>query len=128
VLLASLSNRLPSGAFQDFFLCGLTYLVNLSSREFKKLFELSSGHDIAIYNLTRFLIIHGGAKKKALQALCVDFSEIEKVDQFNTRLAEDSRLPLNEDKMNRLYYKEFKIPQELIETFKEKFATVGAVG
>ena len=120
-ILAGLAKRLPGMALQEFFLCGLPHLTNLKSEDFKTLFALSSAHEIAIYNLTRFLIEHGRASKKTLQALCENFSEIEKIAQFHSYL-EGSSLQVNEGRMNQIYYKELRVAPECLAKFREQLA------
>ncbi|MBI3729037.1 MAG: hypothetical protein HY254_12000 [Burkholderiales bacterium] len=125
VLLAELSDRLTSTVFTAFFLCGLPYLLGMPVDEYRHLYQLSKGRGIAIYQITRFLIIHAGARKQVLQSLCSEYSEIQNVDQFNPYLEEAKPLPPNEKNMCELIYRDYKISAENILRLKEKFSASG---
>src|SRR3954447_26511191 len=58
-LLVELAKRLSTTAFDNLCLRGLSYFNELNEQDYRKLFDLASTHDIALYNLTRFLLIHG---------------------------------------------------------------------
>ncbi|MFZ6760666.1 hypothetical protein ACO0K9_25955 [Undibacterium sp. Ji50W] len=122
VLLADLSDRLASSVFEAFFLCGLPYLLGMQIEEYRKLYELSKGHDIAIYQITRFLIIHGGARKQVLVTLCSNYSEIQSVDQFKYYLEEMGDVRPNQLKFNDLIYRDYQISAENINLFKAKLS------
>ncbi|MFZ6711684.1 hypothetical protein [Undibacterium sp. TC9W] len=125
ILLAALSDRLTSTVFVAFFLCGLPNLLKMPLDEYRHLYQLSKGRDIAIYQITRFLIIHAGARKQVLQSLCSEYSEIQSIDQFKSYLEEVKPLPPNEKKMCELTYRDYKISAENILRLQEKFATCG---
>ena len=124
VLLAELSDRLTSTVFEAFFLCGLPYLLKMPLDEYRHLYQLSQRRGIAIYQVTRFLIIHAGARKQGLQSLSSDYSEIRDIDQFSPYLEEAKPLPPNEKKMCELTYRDYKITAENILKFKEKFSAL----
>ncbi|MFZ6723704.1 hypothetical protein ACO0LK_26360 [Undibacterium sp. Ji49W] len=122
VLLAGLSDRLPSVVFGAFFLCGLPYLLEMQIEEYRKLYDLSKEHDIAMYQISRFLIIHGGARKQVLETLCANYSEIHSVEQFKYYLEEMGDMPPNQLKMNDLIYRDYQVSAENISLFKAKFS------
>jgi hypothetical protein len=121
--LANLADQLPGMAFETFFLSGLQHLNELSYNDYKKLFALLEEKEIGMYQVTRFLIIHGGARKKTLQELCANFSKIQSIDQFQYYMDEDAVLPQNETKMNQLIYRDLHVSIENIAVLKKKFST-----
>ena len=126
VLLAELSDRLTSLVFEALLLCGLPYLLSMQMDEYRQLYQLSRGRGIAIYQISRFLIVHAGVHKQVLQRLCSDYREIQDIDQFRPYLEEAKPLPPNQNMMCELIYRDYKIPAEKIVRFKEKFSMLGS--
>jgi hypothetical protein len=118
--LVDLANRL-SGAFEKLCLIGLPRMMALDETDYIELFELARGRDIAMYNLTGFLLTHGGASKRVLQHLCKDFGGIQKIKQFKPRLDRDSPPP-EESVVNERLYKYLNVPTELVEAYRGKIA------
>jgi hypothetical protein len=119
-IVVELADRLPSSSLQDLFLSGITHITNLNDSDYKKMFELAAGRDIAIYNITRFLIIHGGARRSVLQRIVHNFDEIQRIQQFHAYLDNTAILESNEKKMNEHLYRTIKISESTILAFREK--------
>lgn len=120
--LAFLIDRLPGIVLDALFLCGLSYLTRMSDEDYKELYGLLEGRNVAFYQLTRFLIIHGGARGRTLRRLCANFEEIRRIDQFQRYLKEEAELPGNEEKMNRLIYIDYKIDARDVLMFRDRLA------
>jgi hypothetical protein len=120
-ILVELANRL-SGAFQSLCLCGLPYLIKLTEDDYIELYRLAHEKNIAVYNLTRFLLVHGRATRSVFQKMCQYFDEIERIEQFKFRL-DGGSLP-DEARVNERQYNYLKTPLEYILPFRKKIATM----
>jgi hypothetical protein len=118
--LIELGQRISASSFESLCLRGLTQLIELDDRDFQKLFDLASTHELALYALARFLLVHGHAKASALRRLCASFDKIEEIEQFEPRLA-GGPLP-NDHRVNAAIYNGLAIPMDLLSRFREKFA------
>lgn len=77
--LVELANSLGATAIEDLLLCGLTYLLTLTSEEYERMFEWANKRDIAFYNLTRFMMFHGRARRQMFGSLGADMAKLDSV-------------------------------------------------
>ena len=122
-LLAHLLARAPGSSVDKLLLCGLPDWLSLNDSELRELYARCGGHDIAIYNLTAFLLTYGCATKALLQKLCENFSEIEQIEQFRPALERQGPSSPQAESWRQMVYADYGISMENAAALRARFSS-----
>lgn len=122
LVLAQLSGRLPSVAFEAFFLLGLKYLVDLDKSDIKYLVDCCAENDIALYNIARFLVVHGEARQDYLKEIGLDSEKYKEVGFYDFKLNKQGCSSDEFASINKKLYIIYGASQDDVINFKEALA------
>ena len=130
-ILSQILPKLPGSSVTALFLCNLDQVMKFSLDDYRQLYGLISGHDVAIFDLTVFLVDIGGIRGEQIRNFYLDcptgmFEHEVVFVRFKDGHGDDMALDASEisiaegeERLFKIYFEEYDVSEGEILTFRE---------